>query len=117
MVSDADYSVGIFPALVDIFGNQTRENLKNLRKYKVRGCKSEDFLEVFKQLPMWKLSRDKPTLILYGSRDIPEIISACKKISEEGIPIMNIEDALHNDIYLNEVTYEKISSQLQQWFK
>lgn len=117
MVSDADYSIGISPALVNIFGNQTRENLKNLRQYKVRDCKSEDFLYVFKQLPMWEPSKDKPTFILYGSRDIPEIISACNQISEQDIPVLNIEDALHNDIYLNEITYEKIINQLQQWFK
>lgn len=117
MVSDADFSIGISPALVNIFGKRTCENLKILRKYRVRYCNSEDFLEVFKQLPMWEPSKDKPTLILCGSRDIPEIISVCNKISEKDIPVINIKDALHNDIYLNEFTYEKIISQLQQWFK
>ena len=117
MVSNADYSIGISPAIVDIFRNQTRENLKNLRSYRVKNCKSENFLEVFKQLPMWVSSKNKPTLILYASRDISEIISACNKISEKNIPVINIENALHNDIYLNEITFEKINNQLQQWFK
>ena len=117
LVSDADYAIGISTALGLVFGNQTREILKNLRKYKVRDFDSEDFLEVFRLITVWESVKDKPTLIIYGSRDVPEIISACDKISGTEVPVLKIAEALHSDIYLNEATYEKIAMQLQHWFK
>lgn len=116
LVSDADYAIGISPALGLVFGNQTREILKNLRKYKVRIFDSEDFLEVFRRIPVWESSKDRPTLIIYGSRDIPEIISACDKINAIDVPTLKIEGAFHNDIFLNELTYEKVIVQLKKWF-
>lgn len=88
---------------------------KNLRKYKVRDCDSEDFLEVFRGIPVWKASQDRPAIIIYGSRDMPEIITVCDAVKD--VPVIKIEQALHGDIIINEATYEKIACQLQQWFR
>jgi dienelactone hydrolase len=115
LVSNADYAVGISPALSTVFGKQTREDMKNLRKYKVRDSDSGDFLAVFRNIPVWESRQEKPALIIYGSRDMPEIVAACDEIKD--IPVLKIEEALHGDIFLNEVTYEKITIQLQQWFQ
>lgn len=117
LISGADYAIGISPALGATFGNQTRENLRNLRKYKVRDWNSEDFLDIFKNLPVWQPSKERPSLLIYGTRDIPEIILECNKFTEKNVPVTVIEEALHNDIYLNEITFETISNQLREWFK
>lgn len=115
LTSSADYAIGISPALGPTFGHQTRQEIKYLRKYKVRDCQSGDFLEVFRRISVWKASQDRPAIIIYGSRDMPEIIAVCDAVKD--VPVIEIEQALHGDIIINEATYEKITYQLQQWFR
>lgn len=115
LISKADYAIGISPALNTVFGKQTRDDMKNVRKYKVRDSGLGDFLGVFKNIPLWEARQDRPALIIYGERDMPEIIAACDEIKD--VPVFKVEEALHGDIFLNETTYERITVQLQQWFK
>ena len=62
------------------------------------------------------MSKNKPILILYGTRDIPGIVEACRKINGTYMVVTHeIEDALHTDIYLNEETYRIINKQLRRW--
>ena len=116
LVSDADYVIGISPAIAGRFGPPARDNLKSLRAYKVRYNTSEDFLNIFQTVPEWNVSKNKPILILYGTRDIPGIVEACRKINGTYMVVTHeIEDALHTDIYLNEETYRIINKQLRRW--
>ena len=117
LASGADYAIGISPAIVTTFGDQERESLKSVRSYRVRDSALDDFLEVFKIIPEWQPSKVRPVLIIYAARDIPDIISACKKINQKIAPAIIVEQALHSDVYLNEITFGRIDNQLRLWLE
>ncbi|MDP3624668.1 MAG: alpha/beta hydrolase, partial [Methanobacteriaceae archaeon] len=55
--------------------------------------------------------------ILHGSRDLPEIISECNKLKSEGINIVQINEALHGDIFLFEPTFKAVNDKMEEWYK
>lgn len=113
LISSADYAIAISPALQNEYGAQTSEILKSFRRYRVKYESPDEFLEVFSKIPKWQPG-DRKALILYGSRDIPEIIAACSAIMSNAAMI-KVEGALHNDIYLQEATYAYVNKYLTQW--
>jgi dienelactone hydrolase len=116
MSSTADFSVGISPALASDYGERTRGLLDNLRSYRVKELYPGVNHQLMKDLPEWKYNKQRPSFILYGSRDVPEIMEKCKIASESGLPVFEINNALHNDIYLLEEVFSKITIQLKEWF-
>ncbi|MDP4151980.1 MAG: alpha/beta hydrolase [Bacillota bacterium] len=116
MSSSADFSIGISPALASDYGGRTRELLDNLRSYRVKELYRGINHQIIKNLPEWKYNEQNPTMILYGSRDVPEIVDKCKNIKCDVVDIFEIKNALHNDIYLLEDTFTKVTEQLKKWF-
>ena len=61
------------------------------------------------------MTKSKDALIIFGTRDVPEIANPCKRIKENANIVFVIDKAFHNDIYLNEEVFEIIINQLKQW--
>ncbi|WP_297430365.1 alpha/beta hydrolase [Clostridium sp.] len=117
LLSNADYIIGISPALNKTFSNQTKEILKSLRSYRVTEINPNINWDILNKLAEWKYDSNKYAQIIFGSRDVPDIISACNKLKEKGVPIVQINEALHNDIFLLNETFNNIINQLKEWFK
>lgn len=116
LLSDADYIIAISPALNKTFSNKTQETLKALRSYRVKEISPNINWDILNKLPEWEYDNSKNVRIFFGSRDVPDIISTCSKLQEKGAPIIKIDNALHNDIFLLEETFGNIINQLKEWF-
>ncbi|ACL16812.1 alpha/beta hydrolase [Methanosphaerula palustris] len=118
LLSSADYHIALSPPLRETFDEETRERLKLVRSYRVRPHDTAALFEVLRQLPI----RDpvhyagKNSLILYGERDMPEIIADCSALARAGGPVFCIPGAFHNDIYLAEEAMTTISDRIREWF-
>ena len=117
LISSADFAIGISPALNTTYSAETQRIIKDLRSYRVRESFSTVNFEILKRLPVWQSVDNKPTLIVFGSRDVPEIVSSCKELKLQGQHVIEIDKALHNDIFLLEKTFDQVVNQLREWFK
>ncbi|MDO9044682.1 MAG: alpha/beta fold hydrolase, partial [Methanobacteriaceae archaeon] len=115
LISSADYAIGIAPALNKTYSSQTQELIEEMRDYRVRKSNSNIF-DILNNLPQYQIKDDK-VFILHGSRDIPEIISECNKLKSEGIDIVQINEALHGDIFLFEPTFKAVNDKIKEWYK
>jgi hypothetical protein len=115
LTSKAKYVIGISPTLFKDFSNETKSFIKNIRSYRVRE-RDDGFLWTLHQhLPLFDLNENKNFLIIYGTRDVSEISSYCKNLQQVSTKVIEIEKAMHNDIYLNTKTFEIIIDQLKKW--
>jgi len=114
LISSADYAIGISPALNKTFSPQTRKILEELRGYRVHKSNFTVF-KILKDIPSFQFDEDN-SLIIYGSRDVPEIMSKCDKLKSEGTQVVQIENALHNDIFLFGPTFKTVTQKLQDWY-
>lgn len=115
LISSSDYAVGISPALSSHFNSETQNALKNLRSYRVRETSCEKFFEVMEKLPLYEFKPDKQAAIIYGSRDIQDIILSCNELKSKGTSVIEIKNALHNDIFTLEITFQTVIEQLKKW--
>lgn len=113
MISSATNAIGISPALVNEFGPQTHQMIKENRDYRVRRSDITVF-HILKSLPLEESKKN--SLIIYGERDVPEIISKCKELNSESQEIIKIDQALHSDIFLYEPTFDIITEKLREWY-
>lgn len=116
LLSNADYIIGLSPAFNKIFSNQTQETIKALRSYRVKEAYPNIVFEILNKLPQWQYNGSGNIQIIFGSRDVPEIISASNQLKEKGVSVTQIDKALHSDIFLLEMTFKKITNQLEEWF-
>lgn len=116
LTSSADYSIGISPALNTTYSLQTRSNLKNFRDFRVREASSGILFELVKKLPEFDFNDDMKKSIIYGSRDVPEIIDSCNSLSRKNSSVIKIDNALHNDIFTLESTFQIVANQLEKYF-
>jgi hypothetical protein len=70
LVSSADYSIGISPAISTSFGKKTQKLLGDYRVYQTF---SGQLLEIIKKTPSPDFNNSIKKSIIYASRDIPEI--------------------------------------------
>ena len=115
LTSSADYKIGISPALGKEFARETQEKLRDLRYYRVKQPVFETLFKLIANLPPENFEKDK-SLIVYASRDIPDIQARCKELESQGFSTVQIKGALHNDIYTLEETFEAVTSKLREWF-
>jgi dienelactone hydrolase len=73
-------------------------------------------LDELEKLPVWQPVNGRPTAIIHGSRDMPEIRQGCIDLKARGIRVTEIEQALHNDIFLLEPTFGAIKSELAELY-
>lgn len=114
LISSADYAIGISPALNKTFSPQTSESIGERRDYRVRKSKCNVF-DILNDLPQVQ-SDEKRSLIIYGSRDVPEIMSECDKLKSNGTQVIQIDKAMYNDIFLFGSTFETVTQKLQKWY-
>jgi dienelactone hydrolase len=117
LTSKANHVIGISPTLGKDFSNETKGFIKNIRSYRVREQDDEFLWSLHRQLPLFDLTERKKALIIFGSRDVPEIVNSCKRIQENSNIVFEIDKAFHNDIYLNEKVFEIIINTIKQWTK
>jgi esterase/lipase len=115
LICGCDYSIGISPAINKEFSIQTQQIINNLRTYRVKEKSQGINFEILKCFPGYS-AKVENTKIIYGSRDIPEIMNKCKVMMELGYDVAVIENALHSDIYVNKKTIEIIKDSLYGWF-
>ncbi|MBP7211703.1 alpha/beta fold hydrolase [bacterium] len=115
LLSNADYKIGIAPAICTGFDEETRSRLKNNFEKRVKANTNEDFLEIFYKLQNWREENETAkTYILYAQDDIPSIKENC--ISLKKTEVCQIKEANHSDIYFYDETVDSIVSKLEQWF-
>lgn len=117
LLSDADHKIAISPAFTKTYNAQTLDTLKSLRSYRVHEPTPGKAFDVLQNLPVWQGSEGERPLIIYGSRDVRDIMSACEGLVSEGVPVVRIDMALHADIFLLEETMDKVTVQLSKWYK
>jgi hypothetical protein len=116
LTSNADYFIGISPTLTGGFSEGTQSIIRNMRDYRVNLKEENALWDLQNNLPFYDINRIDKTLIIVGSRDVPEIIKCCMKLKNDDNKVYMIENALHSDIFLNEETFELINNQLRIWF-
>lgn len=119
LTSSSDYAIGISPALNTIFSENTMNLLMSARDYRVKEKSKGIIKEVVKNISVFDFNDDNKRAIIYGSRDIPEIISVCKnyKAIAKNSSIIEGHNGLHSDICTLEDTFQNIIRQLEQFFK
>ena len=115
LISSADFAIGISPALNKIFGEETQKILTNVRGYRVKEVFSGKFLEILQKLPRVNFNDDMKKTIIYGSRDIPEIVNSCNSFKNGNSSVIEIENAMHSDIFTLENTFQSVISQIKKW--
>ncbi len=116
LISSADFAVGISPALRTTYSVETQRIISDLRSYRVRESSPGVNFQILNKLPVWQVANDKQALVLFGSRDVPEIVSSCKELRLNGKHVIEINQALHNDIFLLEDTFGHVVKRLGEWF-
>ncbi len=109
LLSSADFAIGISPALNTRYSETACDRLEIIRSYRVSESSFNLFIKIMGQLPVWQPNTSQPTLIIFGIRDVPEIVQDCRKLQAQGFNVQEIDAAFHNDIYLHEETFRAIN--------
>ena len=114
LLSNADFRVGISPALDTVFSDQTVTLITSLRGYRAVESEPGMNFEILKRLPPVDGLITENDLVLYAERDVPEIVSHCQVLKGKGKNVVRIPGALHNDIFLLESTFREIERLLRR---
>ena len=68
-------------------------------------------------LPIFKDNSSSDKMIIYGLRDVTEIINSCSNLKDVGLSPKEVNKALHNDIFAVEDTIQYLIEQLNIWFE
>lgn len=115
LASSADFTIGISPPLEGTHGVRTEELIRKLRGHRVNTDSPRRVFELLAKLPKWENRDESRWMIIYGSRDVPEIVASCERLSSARTNVLRIEGAMHSDTYLLSSTFEAIRKQLRQW--
>jgi hypothetical protein len=116
LISSADFAIGLSPPLDPTYCPRTQELLQKLRSYRVRPDDHNTVFEILRHLPpVSEVGRER-TLVVYGSRDVPEIVEAGDALIACGRNAVRLDQAIHGDTYLLESAFTAISDQLSMWF-
>ena len=115
LLSSADFAIGISPAIAAEFSPETERLVKTMRSYRAREFFPGANFDMLRKLPVPQSLDRGRTLVLFGSRDIPEIVSACKELKKEGLAV-EIDQGMHADMFMLEETFQQITKQLHAWF-
>jgi acetyl esterase/lipase len=115
LASSADFVIALSPAIATEFSPETETLVKGMRGYRAREAFPGANFEIVKKLPVPQSIDRSRTLILFGSRDVPEIVSACRELEKQGLA-SEIDQGLHTDIFLLEETFRQVTQRLGVWF-
>lgn len=110
LLCSADAVIALSPAVCPTYGPPIHRIIESW-SHKVREPSKAFGFDVLERLPVWKPD-GRRTLIIYGSRDMPEIHEGCKKLGEQGVPAVEIPQGLHSDIFLLEPTIAAVRKEL-----
>lgn len=113
-----DFFIGLSPGLAAQYQAQTHEKRNFLRHYRVRGGSHQVLFRLLSNLPVREFSPADAgsTLILCGSRDLPDVLAPCREIAEHGVPLVIVDKALHGDIFTHPETFRILGDTLARWF-
>jgi esterase/lipase len=114
LLSKAKYRIGISPAFNRSFSEQTKKIIKNSRQYRVIEDTPDINFDILEQLPLIESNFGDQDLIIYGSRDVPEIVQYCETLLTCNNNIVRIENALHGDISILEQTFSVVENYLKK---
>jgi pimeloyl-ACP methyl ester carboxylesterase len=115
LCSSAPMGIGISPALPSSYGPRTRARIGASRDARVRASGPDVLFSVLAETPEWEPAPGKLASLLYGSRDLPEIVLACQTWADRGASVAQIDHAQHADICLMERTFALVTATLEQW--
>lgn len=116
LISTADFAIGLSPPLDPSYCVRTQELLRKLRAYRVRPDDGAAVFDILRRLPpVHEAERDR-TMVIYGSRDVPEIVEAGDALRACGRNAVRLEGAIHGDTYLLESAFDALAGQLELWF-
>jgi len=111
LLSEADFRIGISPALSQFFSDQTVNLTNGMRKHRVIEKEENANFRLLRSLPLVDETMGANDLILYGERDIPDIVQGCQALADKGKNVVRLAKAFHGDTFLLEATF----SQLETW--
>jgi len=111
LLCEADIRIGISPALSQTFSEQTISIVNQMRQHRVVENQPDANFRILSALPLVDNSMGSDDLILYGGRDIPEIVQACEALAAKGKNVVRFDKALHGDTFLLEASFQH----LRQW--
>ncbi|HXZ23157.1 MAG TPA: alpha/beta fold hydrolase [Methanomassiliicoccales archaeon] len=117
LISGADFAIGISPPLDGTNGERTEEMLRKLRGHRVRTDDPRAVFELLKQIPTWNGEDSSKHMIIYGSRDIQEIVQACDRLRPSMPNALRIAGAMHADTFMLPATFEAVARQLTEWYR
>ncbi len=71
---------------------------------------------MLKKIPTVNLNDNIKKSIIYGSRDILEIISSCNILKSKNLSVTEINNAQHSDIFTLEITFQNGVIQLKKYY-
>lgn len=113
--STADYAIGISPPLDPTYCDRTQGQLEKFRSYRVRPRDPGVIFGVLEIMGPWQ-GRGARDIIVYGTRDVPEITGTCEGLQPNEATVVRVESALHGDTYLLETVFGAIGEKLSGWF-
>lgn len=116
LISSADFAIGLSPPLNPSYCTRTRELLQKLRSYRVRPNDPDKVFDLLRWLPPFQEEGRDRTMVVYGSRDVPEIVEAGDSLHALGRNAVRIEGAAHGDTFVLEDAFRAVCSQLGRWF-
>ncbi|MGB9978172.1 alpha/beta hydrolase [Methanobacterium sp.] len=116
LISSADYAIGISAAIGRNFSNETKNNIREFKDYLVHKSNKTNLFGILNEFNDLKEFNQDNILLIYGTRDLPEIIIECEDLKSKNLDVIKIDDALHSDIFLLELTFKAITDKLQKWY-
>ncbi|WP_019177130.1 alpha/beta hydrolase [Methanomassiliicoccus luminyensis] len=116
LTSSADHAIGISPPLDHTYCARTQEQLRKFRSYRVRPDDPMVVFDILAKMPEWQANSDNRAMIIYGTRDVPEIAEACGALGPHQANVVRADDALHGDTYLLEAAFDAVTKQISRWF-
>ena len=102
LLSNADIKIGMSPALAKDYSEQTNKFIKSMRQHKVNEVHNNINFEFLYNLPLVNEHLSENDLIIYGEKDVPEIIQEISILSKGFKNIHKINFAFHGDTFIME---------------
>jgi pimeloyl-ACP methyl ester carboxylesterase len=116
LLSSSARAIGISPALPTDFDEGTRHFVKSLRGHRVREQGPDTLFATLHDLPEWAPAATRDCALLYGTRDIPEILRACQALDLTGVRVKELPDATHGDTCMIEGTFQFVAACVREWY-
>jgi fermentation-respiration switch protein FrsA (DUF1100 family) len=116
LISTADFAIGLSPPLDPGYCARTQDLLQKLRAYRVRPDDGSTVFEILRHLPPVREGDLERAMVIYGSRDVPEIVEAGDALRASGRNAVKLDKAIHGDTYLLENAFAALTGQLELWF-